>query len=104
MEKGKVGEVYNLGSGIEKENLEVVKAILRILGKPEDLISFVKDRPGHDFRYRMSSQKIKRELGFSIKTDFEEGLRLTVDFYLNHLDWVQEKEEELKNLWRKVYS
>lgn len=104
MEKGRVGEVYNLGSGIEKENLEVVKAILRILGKPEDLISFVKDRPGHDFRYRMSSQKIKRELGFSIKTDFEEGLKLTVDFYINHLDWVQEKEDELKNLWRKVYS
>ncbi|MEZ0323910.1 MAG: dTDP-glucose 4,6-dehydratase [Hydrogenothermaceae bacterium] len=103
MEKGRIGEIYNLGSGEEKENIEVVKTILKILGKPENLISFVKDRPGHDLRYRMNSEKIKKELGFTPKTTFEEGIKQTIEFYIENMDWVKQKEKELQNLWQKVY-
>ncbi|MEJ5173096.1 MAG: dTDP-glucose 4,6-dehydratase [Hydrogenothermaceae bacterium] len=104
MEKGKIGEIYNLGSGEEKENIEVVKAILGILGKSEDLITFVKDRPGHDLRYRMNSEKIKRELTFIPKTKFEEGIIQTIKFYIENIEWVKQKEKELKTLWQKVYK
>ncbi|MCX7760073.1 MAG: dTDP-glucose 4,6-dehydratase [Hydrogenothermaceae bacterium] len=104
MEKGKIGEIYNLGSGEEKENIEVVKTILEILGKSEDLITFVKDRPGHDLRYRMNSEKIKKELEFTPKTAFEEGIRQTIKFYIENMEWVKQKEEELKTFWQKVYE
>ncbi len=104
VEKGKEGEVYNLGSGIERENLEVAKLILKILGKDENLISFVSDRPGHDLRYRMNSDKIWRELGFKAQTDFEDGLRETVNWYLENMDWVERKIEKLKDYWKKVYK
>jgi len=87
LEHGRIGEAYNLGSGQERRNIEVVKRILSILGKSEDLITFVQDRPGHDFRYRLNSEKIKNELGFKTRTDFEEGLEKTVRWYVENEAW-----------------
>ena len=88
LEHGVPGEVYNIGSGHEKTNLEVVREILRLLGKPESLIQFVKDRPGHDQRYAMDARKIEAELGWKPREKFETGLRRTVEWYLAHMDWV----------------
>ncbi|MDI1471630.1 MAG: dTDP-glucose 4,6-dehydratase [Thermodesulfovibrio sp.] len=104
LEKGKPGEVYNISSETEKRNIEVVKAILKLLGKPECLIEFVVDRPGHDYRYALDSSKIKRALGWSTKVDFETGLSLTVEWYFNHMDWLEKKVEELRDFWLKVYK
>ncbi len=104
LEKGSVGEIYNVGSGQEKRNIEVVEAILEILKKPKELISFVKDRPGHDFRYSLDTQKIKKELGWYPKTDFEKGIDRTVKWYLENIGWTKEKLSQLKSLWKKVYK
>ncbi|MGC8915349.1 MAG: GDP-mannose 4,6-dehydratase, partial [Thermosulfidibacteraceae bacterium] len=87
----------------ERRNIEVVKAILDILGKPHSLIEFVKDRPGHDYRYSTDSQKIYRELGWKAKTKFEEGLEKTVKWYLDHQDWLEKKVKDLEEFWQKVY-
>ncbi|WP_353686673.1 dTDP-glucose 4,6-dehydratase [Thermodesulfovibrio sp. 3462-1] len=103
LEKGKIGEVYNVSSSEERRNIEVVKAILDILGKPHNLIEFVKDRPGHDYRYSTDSQKIYRELGWKAKTKFEEGLEKTVKWYLDHQDWLEKKVKDLEEFWQKVY-
>ncbi len=89
--QGKIGEVYNVGSGEEKKNLEVVKTILRILGKPEDRIEFVKDRLGHDFRYSLNSQKVHSELGWKAEVSFSEGIEKTVAWYMRNQDWVKRK-------------
>ncbi len=86
MEKGKLGEAYNLASNEERENIYVAKKILEILDKPEDLISFVEDRPGHDFRYAMDSTKLKN-LGWKPKFKFEKGLEETVNWYLKNEWW-----------------
>ena len=104
IEKGKVGEIYNVGSGQEKRNIEVVKSILKILNKPEDLITFVKDRPGHDYRYSLNTDKIYREIGWKAKVIFEEGIEKTVKWYLDNLDWVNRKLNYLKSYWEKVYK
>lgn len=104
VENGKIGEIYNVGSGIEKKNIEVVQLILKLLNKPEDFIIFVKDRPGHDRRYFLNSNKIKRELNWTPKTSFEEGLEKTVRWYLENKVWLFEKFKELKPLWEKVYK
>ena len=104
IEKGKPGEIYNVASGEERRNIEVVKAILDILGKPYDLIKFVEDRPGHDFRYSMDFSKVMKECGWKPKTKFEEGLEKTVKWYLNHKEWLFKKVEELKEYWKKVYK
>ena len=85
--KGKVGEVYNIGGHNEKSNLEVVKTILKYLNKPESLIQFVKDRPGHDLRYAMDPTKIQTELGWQPEYDFDSGIKATIDWYLTHKDW-----------------
>ena len=87
MRKGKIGEIYNIGSGQEKKNIDVVKRILSILGKSEGLIEYVQDRPGHDFRYSLNTDKIKNELGFRAKTPFENGLRKTINWYLENEWW-----------------
>ncbi|ABB14785.1 dTDP-glucose 4,6-dehydratase [Carboxydothermus hydrogenoformans] len=84
LQKGKPGEAYNIGSGEEKGNIEVVKEILRILGKPESLITFVEDRPGHDFRYSLNSKKIKMNYAWKHKVNFNEGIRFVIDWYKKH--------------------
>ncbi|MDW7999000.1 MAG: dTDP-glucose 4,6-dehydratase [Thermodesulfovibrio sp.] len=104
IEKGKVGEIYNVGSGIEKKNIEVVRAILSLLKKPESLIQFVKDRPGHDFRYSVSTEKIEKEIGWKAKTGFDEGIEKTVNWYFKNMDWVRSKLRELKKYWKRVYN
>lgn len=86
--KGKVGEVYNLGGHSERNNLTIVKTILKQLGKSEDLIEFVEDRKGHDLRYAIDSSKIERELGWKRAYTFEDGIKETVDWYLNNTDWI----------------
>ncbi len=86
LRKGKEGEIYNIGAGNERTNLEVAKEILKILEKPEDLISFVPDRPGHDFRYSVTTEKI-RELGFELKWQFSEGLVETIRWYREKLNF-----------------
>ncbi len=91
LEKGRIGEIYNVGSGIEKRNLDVVKTVLQILGKPEDLIEFVKDRLGHDFRYSLNTEKISEQLGWKAKVPFSEGIVKTVKWYADNLQWVKGK-------------
>jgi dTDP-glucose 4,6-dehydratase len=104
LEEGKEGEVYNLGSGQERRNLQVVEKILELLDKPKSLIQFVPDRPGHDFRYSLDWSKLKNELGWTPKTSFEEGIEKTVNWYLKNLDWAYGKLDYLKKYWEKVYS
>lgn len=89
LEGGRLGEVYNIGGASEAEipNLETTKAILRVLGKPDTLIKYVADRPGHDRRYAIDYSKINKELGWKPMVNFETGLKLTVDWYLNNQDW-----------------
>lgn len=84
---GRIGEVYNIGGHNERTNLEVVKTILRELGKPESLITYVKDRAGHDMRYAIDPTKIKNELGWEPTTTFDEGIKKTVAWYLNNKAW-----------------
>ena len=88
--KGREGEVYNVGGHNEKSNLDVVKIILKALGKSEDLITFVKDRPGHDRRYAIDPTKIHNELGWLPQTKFENGIEKTIDWYLANKYWWQE--------------
>src|SRR5215813_7315348 len=90
IERGVPGEVYNIGSGHEKTNLEVVREILRLLGKPESLIRFVKDRPGHDRRYSIDCSKIQREWNWVSEVDFASGLAATIEWYRTHQDWIRE--------------
>jgi dTDP-glucose 4,6-dehydratase len=94
-EKGKPNEVYNIGGAEEAEipNIEVTRAILSILGKPETLIKKVQDRPGHDWRYAIDYSKIHRELGWEPQTPFPEGIKKTVEWYVEHEPW-----------WRKIKS
>lgn len=87
MRKGRVGEIYNVGGHNERTNLEVVRTILRELGKPESLITYVKDRPGHDRRYAIDPTKIHRELGWLPTTSFDTGIKQTIRWYLEHQDW-----------------
>ncbi|MBU1260893.1 MAG: dTDP-glucose 4,6-dehydratase [Planctomycetes bacterium] len=85
---GKPGEIYNIGSSNEKTNLEVVKTILNLVGKPESLITFVKDRPGHDRRYAIDSSKINSQLGWHAVIKFEQGIKNTIDWYLQNKKWL----------------
>lgn len=103
--KGRVGEVYNIGGHKEKTNLEVVKTILKELGKGEDLITFVKDRPGYDRRYAIDPAKIHRELGWLPKTSFAEGIKKTIKWYLDNEDWWQRIiSGEYQNYYTKMYG
>ena len=88
LHKGKVGEVYNLGGHSERTNLEVVKTILKQLGKTEDLITYVSDRPGHDLRYAIDSTKSERELNWDRTYNFEDGIKETIDWYVNNQEWI----------------
>jgi len=93
LEKGRPGEVYNVGSDNEWKNLDIVKLILRKLEQPESRIEFVKDRPGHDHRYAIDNRKIESELGWKPRTSFEEGIERTIRWYLDHREW-----------WEKIKS
>ena len=88
LHKGKKGERYNIGGHNEKRNIEIVKLILNHLGKPESLISFVEDRKGHDYRYAIDPTKLKNEFGWVPKTKFEDGIILTIDWYLAHSQYL----------------
>ncbi len=103
IEAGKEGEIYNIGSSQERKNIDTVKSILHILGKSEDLIEFVKDRPGHDFRYSLNADKIKSELSWEATVKFEEGMEKTVKWYVDNIRWVEKKISYLNSLWDKVY-
>ncbi len=87
IKKGEKGEIYNISSNEEKTNLEVVKTILRLMNKDESLIEFVEDRPGHDLRYSLDSTKIRKELGWKPKYSFEDGIKMTINWYLNNKWW-----------------
>ncbi|MBU4199407.1 MAG: dTDP-glucose 4,6-dehydratase [Verrucomicrobia bacterium] len=87
LRKGKTGEIYNIGGSHDVPNLDVVRRILAILQKPESLIKYVKDRPGHDRRYAIDASKIERELGWQPRLDFDTALRKTVAWYLEHRTW-----------------
>jgi dTDP-glucose 4,6-dehydratase len=81
---GEAGRTYNIAANNEVNNLTIVKKILSIMDKPSDLIEFVEDRPGHDFRYSMTSKRISDELDWKVKTSFDEGLQKTVQWYLDN--------------------
>ncbi len=87
VENGRIGEVYNVGGHNERANIDVVKTILRSLGKGEELITYVKDRPGHDMRYAIDPTKITNELGWYPETTFDEGIKKTIEWYLNNREW-----------------
>ena len=103
--EGREGEVYNIGGHNERTNLQVVKTILRELGKPESLIRFVKDRPGHDRRYAIDPTKIERELGWRPATRFEDGIKRTVAWYLQNRPWWEHiVNGEYRAYYRKMYE
>ena len=105
MREGKVGEVYNVGGHNEKSNLEVVKIILEKLGKPESLITYVTDRPGHDMRYAIDPTKIHNELGWLPETKFEDGIEETIEWYLNNKEWWENiLSGEYQNYYEKMYD
>ena len=103
--KGTIGEIYNIGGHNEHTNLEVVKIILKILGKGEDLIEFVTDRKGHDQRYAIDPTKITNELGWTPKTKFDDGIRQTIAWYLENRAWWEKIiSGEYKNYYAKMYD
>jgi dTDP-glucose 4,6-dehydratase len=102
IKNGKNGQVYNLGGHSERTNLDVVKTILKHLGKSEDLITFVTDRPGHDLRYAIDSKKVEDELGWNRTYTFEDGIKETIDWYVNNQEWINNiKSGEYKNAYNK---
>ena len=103
--KGKIGEIYNIGGNNEKANLEIVRLILKELDKPESLITYVKDRPGHDRRYAIDNTKITTELGWAPAYTFEQGIHETIQWYLNHPDWVERiTSGDYQNYYHKMYD
>ncbi len=105
--KGKLGEVYNISAGNERENIEVVHRILNRIGKPPTLIRHVKDRPGHDTRYSISAEKLRQQLGWKPAHSFEDAMDATIDWYVNNREWWQrilERDEEYKRFWKEWYG
>ena len=102
---GRVGEVYNIGGHNERTNLQVVKTIIQALGKSEDLIKYVTDRPGHDMRYAIDPTKIKNELGWEPETLFDEGIQKTIKWYLENKEWWENIiSGEYQNYYEKMYG
>lgn len=105
LHKGRIGEVYNVGGHNEMRNIDIVRIILRQLGKSEDLITFVEDRKGHDLRYAIDPHKISSELGWLPETTFEEGIRKTIKWYLDNESWWQEIiDGEYQDYYERMYS
>ena len=103
--KGRVGEVYNIGGHNEMKNIDIVKIICRLLGKSEDLITYVADRKGHDMRYAIDPAKIHAELGWLPETKFADGIRKTVDWYLNNRKWWEDiVSGEYRDYYDKMYG
>jgi len=103
--KGRVGEVYNIGGHNERTNLDVVKTVLKELGKSEELITYVTDRPGHDMRYAIDPTKIHNELGWLPETKFEDGIKKTVKWYLDNKPWWENIiSGEYQNYYEKMYK
>jgi len=88
LKSGREGEIYNIGGNRSLPNIEVVRKVLALAGKPESLITYVTDRPGHDRRYALSSEKLSRETGWHPQMDFETGLARTIEWYRSHSAWV----------------
>ena len=105
LQKGRVGEVYNIGGHNEMRNIDIVKLICKELGKPESLITFVKDRKGHDMRYAIDPAKIHEELGWLPETKFEDGIKKTIKWYLDNTEWWQEiVSGEYQSYYEKMYA
>ncbi|MDI6869849.1 MAG: dTDP-glucose 4,6-dehydratase [Bacillota bacterium] len=105
LHRGRAGEVYNVGAGEERTNLELVREILRLLGKPESRIRFVKDRPGHDRRYAIDSTKLRTELGWRPEVDFARGLAETVEWYMANRPWWEKiKSGEYREYYARMYG
>lgn len=105
LHKGKDGEVYNIGGNNEKANIEIVKLIIGTLGKSEDLIKYVKDRPGHDRRYAIDNTKITSELGWEPAYTFEEGMKETIQWYLENSKWIENIiSGDYANYYDKMYT
>ena len=102
LNKGKIGKIYNIGSYHEQKNINTAKSILKLLGKTDELIQFVKDRPGHDFRYSVNCTRLKK-LGWRPKTNFKKGITTTIQWYIEHLDWLEKKLSHLHKYWAKIY-
>ena len=103
--KGKVGEIYNIGGHNERTNLQVVQTILKALDKPESLIKYVKDRPGHDRRYAIDPTKIETELGWKPKYNFDTGIAQTIQWYLDNEDWLKHIiSGEYQNYFAEMYK
>jgi len=100
MQKGKIGEVYNLGSNEERQNLETIKLLLKTLGVSRSMIQFVKDRPGHDIRYKLSSVKTYRQTGWKPKIDLSEGLKRTVAWAKDNRGWLLSKWKSIAPLYK----
>ncbi|HTO86649.1 MAG TPA: dTDP-glucose 4,6-dehydratase [Thermoanaerobaculia bacterium] len=106
LDAGRDGETYNIAGGNERENLEITRQVLRELGKPESLIRYVDDRPGHDRRYSLDASKLAR-LGFSPRTPFDEGLSETIRWYRDHPEWwrpIKEKDAAYRAFYRTQYA
>src|SRR6185503_12481240 len=105
IERGRAGEIYNIGGSRALPNLDVVRKILAAVGKPESLMQTVKDRPGHDRRYALSSQKLMRETGWQAQVPFEDGLRATIDWYRSNTAWTARvKSGEYQNYYQSNYG
>ncbi len=104
LHKGKDGEVYNIGGNNEKENIEIVKLIIGTLGKSEGLIKYVKDRPGHDRRYAIDNTKITTQLGWEPAYTFEQGMKETIRWYLDNIEWIENIiSGDYTNYYKKMY-
>lgn len=105
LHKAKLGEVYNIGGNNEKANIEIVKLIIKTLGKTEDLIKYVKDRPGHDRRYAIDNTKITSELGWEPSYTFENGMQETIQWYIDNAQWVKNViSGEYANYYKNMYD
>ncbi|NOY64454.1 MAG: dTDP-glucose 4,6-dehydratase [Nitrospirae bacterium] len=104
LHKGNPGEIYNVGAGNERRNIEVVKKVIALMGLNEEYIEFVPDRPGHDYRYSIDSEKIKKQLGWAPEVDFEEGIRRTVKWYKENEWWWRPLKERLSQESRGFWT
>jgi dTDP-glucose 4,6-dehydratase len=105
LHKGRDGEIYNIGGNNEKANISIVKLIIRTLGKSENLIKYVKDRPGHDRRYSIDNTKITTELGWEPAYTFEQGMKETIQWYLENTEWIENIiSGDYTNYYDKMYT